>query len=55
MQRSTNLDLQPPWELLISNAIPRAADGTNIWWDTNPPPTDVDVYYRPIVIWTNLP
>ncbi len=52
--RTTNI--LEGWGLpYVTNVGPRDPDGTgtNIWWDTNLPPADVPVYYRPYVIWTN--
>ncbi len=54
--RTTNI-LEGWGSPYITNVGPRDPDGTgtNTWWDTNPPPADVPVYYRPYVIWTNSP
>jgi hypothetical protein len=49
--RSTNLLGENVWELLPA-AVPRAADGTNVWWDTHPP-TSTPAFYRPVA--TNAP
>lgn len=46
--RSTNL--VEGWELVVSNLLERAGDGTNVWWDQAPPAT-APVFYRPAILW----
>ena len=50
MYRSTNL-MNPAWDLIITDTIPRAVDGTNVWYDLTPPAGRA--YYRPMLMWTN--
>ena len=49
--RSTNLMLNPAWSMIVTDAIPRSASGTNVWWDMAPPASPV--HYRPSITWTN--
>ncbi len=34
----------------VAPGVLRSADGTNTWWDTNPP-ADVPAFYKPVIIW----
>ncbi|MDP6524193.1 MAG: hypothetical protein QGH15_08215 [Kiritimatiellia bacterium] len=50
MYRSTNDLTADEWDLIESNTLPRAADGTNIYWDTTAP-DGLPAYYQPTIIW----
>ena len=52
MYRGTNLLDVPPWRMIVTAGIERAASGTNTWWDTAPP-VGTPAYYRPSITWTN--
>jgi hypothetical protein len=49
IMRSIDLTDSNAWTE-VGTSIPRAADGTNTWWDTTPP-ADVPAFYKPVIIW----
>ena len=51
--RSTNL--LEGFSMYHSNYVNRASDGTNAYIDLSPPPSGTPVFYRPGVVWTNVP
>ncbi|MCK5528042.1 MAG: hypothetical protein KAI74_00050 [Kiritimatiellae bacterium] len=47
IMRTTNL-IDSTW-ITVQEDWPRAADGTNVWWDTAPPADPA--FYKPVIIW----
>ena len=50
MYRSTNELSADDWDLIESNTLERADDGTNVYWDSTAP-DGVPAFYQPTILW----